>query len=416
MSIISNMTTGASGLRAESEAMGATSDNIANVSTYGFKRERAVFEDVLGRSVMGSSAIASAGQGSRVSQIQEMWTQGALVTTGNPTDMALSGDGLFVVNGSVNGQQGQFYTRAGQFQTNSDGYLVNPDGLHLQGYTADANGVMGTQLGDLRVDGMTLPATPTSNVTLHANLNAHDSAYSQDVTIYDSLGQAHTATLSFTKTADNEWDWTASVPGADVAGGTAGTPFAGASGHLSFNADGSLATSAPGASSFSFNGATPGQSIAFDFGSSTTAGGTGLDGMTQLAQTSAVNSKTQDGFGGGQVAGISISQDGTITGNFGDGEQRALGQVAIARFASDGGLARTGQNLWSETKDSGQPLVGVAGTAGRGSVVAGSLEGSNVDLGTEFVDLIAYQRGFSANSKVITTADEMYQELVQMKR
>jgi len=129
-----------------------------------------------------------------------------------------------------------------------------------------------------------------------------------------------------------------------------------------------------------------------------------------------VTSKTQDGFGGGQVAGISIGQDGTITGNFADGEQRALGQVAIARFTSDGGLARTGQNLWSETHDSGQPVIGAAGTGGRGSVVAGSLEGSNVDLGTEFVDLIAYQRGFSANSKVITTADEMYQELVQLKR
>jgi len=432
MSIISSMTVGASGLRAESDAMTATSDNIANVSTYGFKRERAVFEDVLGRSVMGSSALAQAGGGSRISQIQEMWTQGALVTTGNPTDLALSGDGLFIERGTVNGAQGQYYSRNGQFQVDHDGYLVSPEGLRLQGYTADTSGNMSTQLGDLRVDGMTLPATPTTTMTLHANLDARPatpatpawdpanpsttSDYSSPTRIVDSLGASHDATIYFHNDGGGNWTWHAMVDGGELTGGTAGVPTEGASGALSFNTDGSLQTSTTTTSSFDFVGAATGQTVAFDFGTPASAGGTGLGGTTQLAQASGVASLSQNGFGGGAVAGMQIEQDGTITGVFGSGDRRALGQIAVARFTSDTGLARTGQNLWSETKGSGQPLVGMAGTGGRGSVVAGSLESSNVDLGTEFVDLIAFQRGFSANSKVITTADEMYQELVQLKR
>ena len=416
MSIIGSMNTGASGLRAESDALSAVSDNIANVSTYGFKRERAVFEDILGHSVMGASAIAESGSGSRVSRIEQMWTQGALVTTGSPTDLALSGDGTFIVHGSVNGEDGQFYTRNGQFTVDGNGYLVTSDGMRLQGYTADATGRIGTQLGDLHVDGITLPAQPTTTVTLHANLDATPpttpmpawdpanpsatSNYSTSTRIVDSLGRSHDATIYFRNGGGGNWDWHVMVDGGELSGGTAGTPTECASGALTFGTDGSLQTATTATDSFSFVGATANQNVAFDFGTPASAGGTGFGGTTQEAQASSVSSLSQDGFGGGQVAGIQISQDGTVTGV----------------FANDTGLARTGQNMWAETKDSGQPLVGTAGTGGRGSVVSGSLESSNVDLGTEFVDLIAYQRGFSANSKVITTADEMYQELVALKR
>lgn len=432
MSIIRSLTTGASGLRAESEALTAVSDNIANVNTIGFKRERAVFEDVLGRSVMGSSALAEGGAGSRVAQIQQLWTQGALVTTGNPTDLALSGDGLFIVNGSANGEQGQFYTRAGQFQVDHDGFLVNPEGLRLQGYTADSAGNIGSQLGDLRVDGMTLPATPTSTMTIHANLDARPASpatpawdptspdttsdFSSPTRIVDSLGHSHDATIYFHNDGAGSWSWHAMVDGGELTGGTAGTPTEGASGTLTFGTDGSLQTSTTTTSSFDFLGAAPGQNVTFDFGTPASVSGTGFGGTTQLAQVSGVTSLSQDGFGGGAVAGMQIEQDGTITGVFANGDQRALGRIAVARFTDDGGLARAGQNLWAETRGSGEPLVGTAGSGGRGSVISGSLESSNVDLGAEFVDLIAFQRGFSANSKVITTADEMYQELVQLKR
>lgn len=430
MSIIRTMTTGASGLRAESEALTAVSDNIANVNTFGFKRERAVFEDVLGRSVMGANAMAEGGAGSRVAQIQQMWTQGALVTTGNPTDLALSGDGLFMVNGTVDGQTGNFYTRAGQFNVDSSGYLVNPDGLRVQGYTADATGAIGAQVGDLRVDGFTLPATATSNITMGANLDANatvptapwdpanpstTSNFQTTVQVYDSLGNQHEASLYFRKDAAGSWSWHAMVPTADITPGSTGSTEIG-SGALTFNTDGSLATATTTAGPVTFDGAAA-QTFNFDFGTPTGSGGTGLDGITQLGSGgNSVNALSQDGFGGGAVAGMHVDADGTITGVFASGQERALGRVAVARFANDQGLARAGHNLYEASQASGEPLVGDAGTGGRGGIVAGSLESSNIDLGSEFVDLIAYQRGFSANSKIITTADEMYQELVQLRR
>ncbi|MFO0714178.1 MAG: flagellar hook protein FlgE [Sandaracinus sp.] len=423
------MTTGASGMRAESEALSVVSDNIANVNTIGFKRSRAVFEDVLGRSVMGSNAIPTAGGGSRVAHITQMWTQGALVTTGVPTDLALSGDGFFVVKGNVDGTDSQFYTRAGQFHVDSDGYVVNSDGLRVQGYQADDSGAISATMGDLQVDGMTLPATPTSIVTMGANLSADPVSTpitwnpanpagdaSANVTFYDSLGQSHQGTVWFINNGAGSWEYHVTVDGGEVTGGTAGTPFEGASGTLTFNTDGSLQSETPGASSFDFIGATPGQAVTFDFGTSIAEGGTGFGGTTQEAGDSTVNVTRQDGFAGGTVQGIRVESDGTITGVFGNGQDRALGQVAVAAFASNEGLARAGHNLWAETNDSGQALLGAAGTGGRGSVVSGSLESSNVDLGSEFVDLISYQRGFSANSKIITTADEMYQELVNLRR
>lgn len=421
MSIIRTMTTGASGMRAESEALTAVSDNIANVNTVGFKRERAVFQDILGRSVMGSSAMAEGGAGSRVSQIQHMWTQGSLVTTGNPTDLALSGDGLFILRGNVSGADGQFYSRNGQFHVDSDGYVVNSDGLRLEGYTADSTGAIGSQLGDLRVDGMTLAANPTTTITLHANLDATEtvgapfdpahpdttSNFSSPLRIVDSLGNTHDAAVYFHKDSDNSWSWSVIADGVE-----------GATGTMQFGTDGSLTSATTNSSSFSFPGTTSPQTITFDFGAGTGSGtgATGFEGMTQLGQESSVNALSQDGFGGGTVAGIHVEQDGTITGTFSNGDHRALGQVAVARFASDDGLARSGQNLWQETTASGEPLIGAAGSGGRGAIVSGSLESSNVDLGQEFVDLIAFQRGFSANSKIISTADEMYQELVALKR
>jgi flagellar hook protein FlgE len=429
MSIIRTMTTGASGMRAESEALSVVSDNIANVNTIGFKRSRAVFEDVLGRSVMGGNAIPTAGGGSRVSHITQMWTQGALVTTGAPTDLALSGDGFFVVKGGVDGVDSQFYTRAGQFHVDANGFVVNADGLRVQGYQADDSGGIGATMGDLQVDGMSLPATPTDIVQMGANLSADpvttpitwDLANpagdaSATVTFYDSLGQAHEGTVWFINNGGGNWDYHVTVDGGEVTGGTAGTPFQGASGSLTFNTDGSLQTETPGPSTWDFVGAATGQTIDFDFGTSITEGGTGFGGTTQLAGDSSVLMTRQDGFSGGTVQGIRVEADGTITGVFGNGQDRALGRVAVAAFGSNDGLARAGHNLWAETQASGEVLLGEAGTGGRGSIVSGALESSNVDLGSEFVDLISFQRGFSANSKIITTADEMYQELVNLKR
>jgi flagellar hook protein FlgE len=440
MSILRSLNTGAAGLRAHSDAIDVVGDNIANVNTVGFKRSRAIFQDILGRSIAGASAVPSSGGGSRVSKVQQMWSQGALLTTDSPTDLALSGDGFFIMKGTANGAQGNFYSRAGQFTLNSDGYLTNPSGLVLQGYGVNNQGVIQANLGDLLINPGTVAATPSTQVDIAANLDAvavapiwdpadpgGTSNFSTQVTVYDSLGAAHGVTVYFVKGAPpaaagdpQDWSWNAMVDSAEIdpaaPGYVAGEPYLGATGTLTFNTDGALIAETPAAFTWDFLGATPGQAIAFDFGTSVADGGTGLDGTTQFAAASTTTGISQDGYGAGSVAAISVSNDGVVTGVFTNGQRRTLGQVAVADFGSVDGLARAGDGLWAETRESSQPLIGPPETGGRAAIVSGALEQSNVDLGQEFVSLIAFQRGFSANSKIITTADEMYQELVNLKR
>lgn len=432
MTILRSMNTGAAGLRAHGSATGVVSDNIANVNTVGYKRQRGVFSDVLGRSIDETvGAVPQAGAGSRLSHIQQMWSQGALLTTDAPTDLAISGNGFFVVNGSSGGIDGNFYSRAGQFRIDNDGLLVNPDGLRLQGYTAQPDGSLGAELGDLDVAGESIPATATTAADIAMQLDANENvpaaafdptvpdSYNESagLTVYDSLGNAHDITLYFRKTGPQAWEWHAGVDGGEVAGGVAGTPFIGATGTLTYTTEGGLDTETPGASSFDFIDAAPGQSIAFDFGDAiTTDGGSGFAGSTGFAAESNPTALGQDGYAAGTVAGLNVDGDGNITGVFTNGQRRLLGQVAVADFTAIDGLQRMGNNLWTETLESGEALVAGAGTGTRGTIVSGALEQSNVDLGQEFVDLIAYQRGFQANSRVITTADEMYGELVNLKR
>ncbi|HKU44574.1 MAG TPA: flagellar hook protein FlgE [Polyangiales bacterium] len=432
MSILRSLNIGVSGLRSNSEALSVTGDNIANVNTVGFKRSRGVFQDILGRSISTFEPIKGAGAGSRLAHVEQMWTQGSLVTTDSPTDLAIQGDGFFVMEGNLAGADARYYTRAGQFHIDNQGQIVNTEGLRLQGYTADAAGVMGATVGDLVVSQGTVPASATANATVGVNLDANavqptlpfdvtnpngTSNFSNNVTVYDSLGNAHELTVYYAKTGTNSWDWHALVDGGELTGGTAGVPTEGASGTLTFTTDGALDTETVSASSWDFLNATPAQAITFDFGDSiTTDTGTGRQGSTQYAAPSSTVAIQQDGYAAGSIAGIAIAQDGTITGVFSNGQQRAIGQVVTADFANVNGLERTGQGMWIQTLASGEALIGAADTAGRGGIVSGALEQANVDLGTEFVNLITYQRGFQANSRVITTADEMYGELVNIKR
>lgn len=431
MSINRTLNTGASGIRAHGQALGAVGDNIANVNTIGFKKSRAGFQDILSSSGSGSSSnVPQIGAGSRLAHVDPVWTQGALITTEAPTDLAVAGEGLFVVSGNQGGVDGNFYTRAGQFSFDVNGNLVNPQGLTLQGYLLQDDGTMGSELVDLNVAGRTVPATATtaidvsiqfdSTVTVPAAfdpLNAGSTSnFSTSITVYDSLGAGHEVSAYFRKSSDNNWEWFALADGGELAGGTAGVPTQVANGTLSFTTNGELDQETTAASVWDFAGATAGQAITFDFGTSITGdAGNGLDGSTQFATDSTVNELSQNGFAAGTAA-ISIEGDGTVTGAFSNGQRRVLGRVALATFAAPNELGRSGQGLWSGTLGSGEPLIGAAASGGRGSLVAGALEQSNVDLGQEFVDLIAYQRGFQANSRIITTADDVYQELVNLKR
>jgi flagellar hook protein FlgE len=236
------------------------------------------------------------------------------------------------------------------------------------------------------------------------------------MSIYDSLGNAHTANIYFKKTADNTYDYHVLVPTNDITPGSTGNTEIG-TGTLNFTTNGALntvTTTTP--ATVSFAGATAGQAIALNFGTPISANGTGLDGTTQFGSPANVSSQSQDGYASGDFSGVSVDGQGVVTGLYTNGQKVAMSQLAVAKFRDDEGLGRAGQNLWIDTRESGTAALGTAGSGGRGATTGGALEGSNVDLATEFVNMIQHQRSFSANSKTITTADEMLQELISIKR
>lgn len=427
MSILRSMNIGAAGLRAQGDALEVVADNISNVNTIGYKRSRAQFRDILGASVAGGGAV-SAGAGAALASISQIWSQGAIINTERSTDMAISGKGLFVVRTTT----GPAYTRAGQFTIAADGAIQTAQGNVLQGYVADEAGNLSAATGDLIISSGTLPAVATTDVSFSVSLDSNTpvsplpwdptdpsgtSSFSTGVTVYDSLGNARDMTAYFTKTASNTWEYHVMTDGKNVTGGVPGTPFEGASGTLSFDTEGRLSAEAPNASSWDFVDATPGQVIDFDFGTNiTTDLGTGLDGTVQFGTANTVNGTTQNGYGAGTIASIAVGKDGVIDGVFSNGQRRVIGQIAVANFASYEGLMRAGDGLYLQSRESGEPLLAGAQTGGRGSIQGQSLEQANVDLATEFVDLIAYQRAFQSNSKIIQASDELYQELVNLRR
>ena len=429
MSILQAMYTGVSGIAAETEALGVVGDNISNVNTIGFKGERAVFADMLGHF---AGELALPGNGVKMIGVDQIFSQGSLSNTGISTDLAITGDGFFCVKGTVEGVSSTFYTRNGQTRINADGYIVNTEGLQVQGYAANSDGTLSTSPSSLKVPTAALPPKATTSLTLGANLDSTETSpvdpwdptnpsktsnFSTSVTVYDSLGTAHAVNVYMRKDASNSWEYHAMVDGGEVAGGTPGVATQIGSGQLDFQADGALQAVTVGTPmSADFNGATPGQAMTISFGSPTSTGGTGLDGFTQFAASSNMSAQAQDGYASADLAAVSVDSAGIIRGIYNNGEKLAIGQLAIAKFHSNEGLGRSGHGLWMESRNSGAAILGHAGEGGRGAVSAGSLEQSNVDLAQQFVDMIAHQRAFQANSKTITTADEMIQELVNIKR
>ena len=440
MSLLTSLSAGTTGLEAASLELSVVGDNIANANTVGFKGGRAAFMDALTQTVIGGTG--EIGLGSRLESVQKILTQGALNSTGIATDLALQGNGFFIVSGNHNGQTANFFTRAGQFTVDKDGYMVNLEGLRVQGFPADATGALTAQPGDLLVGTASAQPRATGNIQVKANLAADapilmdntvvppapipfdpanpntTSNFSTSMTVYDSLGSAHGVQVFFHKSAAGAWDWHAMTDGGGLTGGTAGQLTQIADGTLTFDTSGRLATSVQNAA-FSFNplGAVAPQPLTFNFGDAlSTAGATGLLGVTQFASPSASTFIGQDGFGSGQLASIRIDPTGNINGVFTNGQTRVLGQVAVAGFSGPDRLERVGGNLYQQTQASGQPVVGAPGAGGRASIISGSLEQSNVDLAEQFVRLIAAQRAFQANSKTITTADQLLSELIALKR
>lgn len=428
MSITGSMYTGVSGLSSHSDAMSVISDNIANVNTVGFKASRANFADILGGTIAGDRV----GQGSRIGSVQTLFSNGSLLGTGQATDLALSGDGFFIVDDPNLGGD-PMYTRAGQFIMDEDGYMTDLSGNRVQGFLPDGGGNIGANLDDLLLNTASLAPTATTELSVDANLDAETavsgvgfdidnpidtSDFSSIVTVYDSLGQPHDLELFFSKTQDAPtpaWEVNVAVASDDVAPAGPGTRTLLDTATLDFNADGTLAANPLASVNVPWSGANPG-TIALDFGSPTGAGGTGADGISTYAAASATSSLSQDGFGSGDLGGIEVGEDGLINGLYTNGETRSLGQIATARFPSNEGLSDAGGGRFQATNQAGEPTISAPGNGGHGRVLSGSLEASNVDLAQEFVTMIAVQRGFQGNSRSITTADEMLSDVVSLKR
>jgi len=429
MSLLTSMSSGTTGLASASAELAVVGDNIANANTIGFKSGRAAFEDALAQSVVGG--LGQVGLGSRLQAVQKLLLQGALSTTGVNSDLALQGEGFFLVRGTAaDGRTGSYLTRAGQFKSDADGYLVNLDGLRVQGYPADAAGVLSPTSGDLLVGSASSQPRATATVSVQANLAANDPIptapwnpanpadafnFSTGVRVYDSLGAEHEIQIYFRRTGAGTWDWHATTDGGGVTGGTLGTPVEVATGSLTFDGQGLLVSSTQTLNAFNPIGALA-QPLTFNFGDPTSTGGTGLAGVTQFDGTSAATFVGQDGWASGMLVSFQIDKTGLVNGIFTNGQTRPLGQVGVAMVPAADQLERIGGNLYAETRASGQPVLGVAGSGGRAFIAAGALEQSNVDIAEQFVRMIAAQRAFEANSKTITTADQLLSELIAMKR
>jgi len=426
MGILRSFNIGISGLSGMGEGMAVISDNISNAGTTGFKSSRAEFQDVLAKTLKGIDGGDQLGAGTKLAHVKPMMTQGDITRTESITDMAINGNGLFVLDTSY----GQAFSRDGSFNFDKNGNLVNSDGYLVQGFQINSSGDISNMLGPLKLGYTTIPAKSTDNVKIFMNLDSREStkefdikdpektsSYSNSLTVYDNVGTARLVTVFYNKKENNIWEYHAVVDGADSEGGKSGEFVEMAKGELLFNDKGVLDDVKEKKNEFNFNkGAAQGQQIAFDFGKTLKQGGNGLDASTQYGSGSAVSRHGQNGASAATLTSLSFNDKGILSASYNNGETKELGQVAIAKFENNEGLFKLGKNLLKASKKSGQPAIGRPGEAGRGDVLAKSIELSNVDIANEFVNLMNFQRNFTASAKSITTADQMLQEVLNIKR
>jgi flagellar hook protein FlgE len=418
--MIRSMFAAVTALRNHQTFMDTVANNIANVNTTGFKAGRIDFEDVLNQTLRGAVAptathggvnAAQVGLGVAIAGIDNFQTQGDLQPTGKVTDLAIQGDGFF----NLSDGQSIVYTRDGSFDVGSDGKLVSPStGLKVQGWTADNTGAIdtGQPIGDITIPFNTMsPPTQSTNITIAGNLDsraADGTAVETVMQVFDSLGAPHNITLRFVKVPNaNAWDWEATTTDASI---VTQNPLA--SGTVTFDTSGqpqSDPTQPDGTMNLQFNNGAADAT-------GTSAINIFMSSMTGFAQQSTVNVEKQDGHDAGSLTSFTIGPDGTINGIFSNGFNQPLARIALSRFTNPGGLTRVGDNAFQLSVNSGLPIIGQPGGQGFGTVDSGNLEMSNANLAQQFTDMIRAQRGFQANSRMITTSDELLQELIQLKR
>jgi flagellar hook protein FlgE len=433
MSIYTALRAGVSGLTANSSALATISDNIANVNTVGYKRSGVEFSALV--NAQNSATTYNAGGVLPLTR-QQISLQGSLEQSRSTTDLAISGDGFFIVSPNSNQLSNGgsvLFTRAGSFTIDADGYMVNAQGLFLQGWPVNSDGTVVSSptslsaIEPINIAGVGGLAEPTSDVEINANLNSDQANYTgayvagdlalgnltahfeSSLEVYDSLGAPRTISFGFLKTSPNTWQVEVYArPDSNIVGGVA-TGGLLASGTLSHNTDGTVATASPSLESFVIDwaattGAAP-QDLALD-----------LTGVTQNAKSFGITSVNVDGVPPGDLVGLILEGDGFLTAQFSNGRARALYQIPLATFVNPNGLAPDQGGAFRTTLNSGLYNINAANAGGAGRVVSGALEASNVDLAAEFTNLITTQRAYSAASRIITTADQMLEELLMVKR
>ena len=410
---MSSFSTALSGLLANTTALNVVGDNLANMNTQGFKSDQVLFEDAMSQAT--ASLQVGAGVGS--TSTARNFTQGSLQTTNGPLDAAIQGGGFFIVQDSA-GNTG--YTRAGGFSINGSGDLVTASGDLVQGWTS-VNGVLNASgpVSTITVPLVSSQApSATTNMTLTANLDASsatNATFSVPIQVVDSLGDSHTLSVNFTKTGANAWSYTVTIPGADLKGGTAGTNTSIANGNLTFDNSGNLTSPKPTDPPIAVKTTTGLADGASDLNVNWNLfGASGNTLVTQYALASASTGTTQDGIQPAQVTGISFQNGGELVASYSNGKQSTIAQVALASVSNPDSMIAAANNKYVLGPDTLAPSIGAAGTGERGQIVAGAIEASNVDMATEFTNLIVYQRGYEANSKVITTINQIDQALLQL--
>ncbi|HEY3974078.1 MAG TPA: flagellar hook protein FlgE [Candidatus Sulfotelmatobacter sp.] len=404
-----------SGLTAESTALSAIANNLSNQNTTGYKDTTVQFSDLFYQNLgtTGSGDPIQVGAGTQVAAMPGLFTQGSVESTGVPTDVAIQGSGFFVVQNSSGALS---YTRAGDFSLDASNNLVTSSGQQVLGYPA-VNGVVntGAGIGPLQLGTGTIsPPAATANVQLTTNLNGAANVgdtFSTPVNVYDSLGASHTLTFTYTNTGPGTWSYNISIPAADV--GQTGNPVVLSSGNLTFDSNGNLTLPAANVTGITATGLADGAAN-LNFTWDLYNGGTPL--LTQVAAPSSTSAISQDGASSGSLVSFSIGPDGTISGSFSNGKTEALGELALANFANPDGLQLDGSTDYSPTLASGAAVNGVPGTGGLGTISGGALELSNVDIATEFANLIVAQRGFEADAKAVTTFDQITQDTIALKQ
>ncbi len=419
--MFTSFSTALSALSATSTAIDVVGNNLANMNTPGFKTSQVEFQDLVTQSLGAGLGDTQVGFGTGTPLTVREFTQGAIQTSSGALDAAVQGDGFFVVNDAAGNT---LYTRAGNFQTNSAGDLMTATGDYVQGWTTidSTTGAVNTNgpVGNIVVPvGSLKPPIPTTTMSATLNLNSNaaadsTSAFSDTVRVFDSLGSAHVLTINFQKTGANSWSYDVTVPGQDVSGGTAGTPYdTGAAGTLTFNSDGQLTDPAAGSPiAISVPGLADGAndlSVTWSLYDSS-----GSPQITQFGQPSQPSGSSQNGSAAAMLDHVGLANGGQILAEYTDGTQVVVGQVALASIRNPSTLIAMGQNNYQLSELTATPSVGVPGTGGRGTIQGGATEASTVDIATEFTNLIVYQRGYEANAHVVTTADTLSQDTINL--